>query len=82
MHLFQNFDKIYFMVYAVLAFYQHTAKSKAFLHFQLVYVYASNIEKVEGAYCFGLVRACVWARACVFGFEISLIDSSSKNKKK
>ena len=47
--------------------------------------YAPNFGKVEGAYCFHLVRAYV--RASVrplqnllrYSFEISYMDSSSKN---
>ena len=51
----------------------------------LKFHYAPNSGKVEGAYCFRLVRACVRPSvACPlqnllrYSFEISYMDSSSK----
>ena len=44
--------------------------------------YAPNFGKVEGAYCFRLVRPCVrpLQNLLRYSFEISYMDSSSKNK--
>ena len=44
---------------------RHTALY--FVIFYLSFCYAPNFEKVDGAYCFWSVRACVraWVRACV-----------------
>ena len=45
------------------------------------YRYAANFGKVEGAYYFGLVRACVCPSVqnlLRYSFEISYMESSSK----
>ena len=47
-----------------------------------MYFYAPNFGKVEGAYCFRLVRLSVHPLQNLlrYSFEISYMDSSSKNK--